>query len=741
MNLAPNHAGEPRRASLPTAIRLGAIATVTALVSAFALSTALPARADDAVSDPATMVVEETTDVDPSAATTEPPAETEQPPADAGVAEEAETAEAADDGADGADEPPAEGSAADDHPSPAAARAVKAATGGPVALEAEAGQPLTAGDDHFEMSQDTTLSVMAPGLLINDANPDGDGLYADLFTTPSAGALVSTSPWGEFVFTPPAGFTGPAVFQYSVTDDTGEASAPATVTVDVKPSGAPVLLPPQPVGDNYYYAPGKPLYIVAPGVLANDAISDPVMSLTLADMPAAAGTVDIHDDGGFLFTPASGASGTWWFDYRVCTAGGCADAQVRLLQSTPQSPPSGPIGPGGELPVAVDDAFQVVEGQSLEVVAPGVLGNDHDPEGDPFEILDWTQPQGSLQLSPDGALLYSPPAGFLGVDSFQYRLEAPQTGGIGEWATVEIEVLPTPNTPPVAIDDYFTTAHETDIELSLCGNDTDADGDPIGAGLVGNIIGGSIVGVNGQQCWFDFAPAPGFTGEASFTYYAMDRNDGQVVSIMPATVRILVGDPSTQTNTLPVAVDDVASTPKDTPLTLDDAAFVANDFDADGDALAPYVWDVIGAKLPGEYWSSDAAGFHYTPAPGFTGTRQFTVQVSDGTGTVTSTLSLAVVGSSTTPTDPEGSTDPEDPTDPTDPGDDGSAPGQPEPGLPSEEDEVVLSPAPSAAADGTATTLAATGSEAGATVLAAALLTLAGFLALTIARVRRRATR
>ncbi len=77
----------------------------------------------------------------------------------------------------------------------------------------------------------------------------------------------------------------------------------------------------------------------------------------------------------------------------------------------------------GTAPVAVDDpTFSTSEDQLLNVPAPGVLGNDSDPNNDPISaLLVTTTAHGSLTLNSDGSFAYQPFSGFAGIDSFTYR--------------------------------------------------------------------------------------------------------------------------------------------------------------------------------------------------------------------------------------------------------------------------------------------------------------------------------
>ncbi|MBN9613040.1 MAG: cadherin-like domain-containing protein, partial [Actinobacteria bacterium] len=142
-----------------------------------------------------------------------------------------------------------------------------------VAAPAQAAAPPTAVDDHYEMTAGTTLTVGAPGLLSNDTAPNNDAwLQANESTSPAQGTLVMNSVFGGFSYTPPAGFTGTVTFTYKAIDAgvTYLQSDWATVTIEVKPVGQPVQLPPVAVDDSYLYSSNTPLYIAAPGLLGND---------------------------------------------------------------------------------------------------------------------------------------------------------------------------------------------------------------------------------------------------------------------------------------------------------------------------------------------------------------------------------------------------------------------------------------------------------------------------------------
>jgi PKD repeat protein len=109
-------------------------------------------------------------------------------------------------------------------------------------------------------------------------------------------------------------------------------------------------------------------------------------------------------------------------------------------------------------PVAVDDSYSVDEGTTLTVSAPGVLGNDNDPVGNPLtsELVESTS-SGSLTLNPDGSFTYSPGINFHGSDSFTYK--AKDASLYSNIATVTITVNRV-NHPPIADADGPYYANE-----------------------------------------------------------------------------------------------------------------------------------------------------------------------------------------------------------------------------------------------------------------------------------------
>jgi hypothetical protein len=99
------------------------------------------------------------------------------------------------------------------------------------------------------------------------------------------------------------------------------------------------------------------------------------------------------------------------------------------------------IEPANHAPEAVDDAYSVSQEEVLDVLAPGLLANDVDPDGDALMLaLKIAPSNGSLELRVDGSFVYTPEEGFTGEDSFGYVVSDGQEES--ELGTVLITVLP-----------------------------------------------------------------------------------------------------------------------------------------------------------------------------------------------------------------------------------------------------------------------------------------------------------
>ncbi|MEZ6117288.1 MAG: Ig-like domain-containing protein [Pirellulaceae bacterium] len=294
------------------------------------------------------------------------------------------------------------------------------------------------------------------------------------------------------------------------------------------------------------------------------------------------------------------------------------------------------VGSGEQTaPVAVDDAYEIDEGQTLNVAAPGVLLNDSDPNGDSLTSNITTEPNnGTFSFNSDGSFSYTPAAGFVGTDSFTYRVS--DGNEFSSDATVTITVNPL-NSAPVAANDAFSISEDNVLTttVSVLANDTDADGDNLTAAVVSTTTNGSLT-LNPSGT-FTYTPNANFNGTDSFTYRANDGTENSQTATVTITV-MAVNDP-------PVGEADSYMTSTNTALTVNAAdGVLANDSDVENATLSA---ELISNATNGTVALNANGSFTYTPATDFTGQDSFTYRATDGElDSATQTVTITVAGES-----------------------------------------------------------------------------------------------
>ena len=260
----------------------------------------------------------------------------------------------------------------------------------------------------------TTVNLpVVVDVLANDADLDGDPLLLEGFqANTSNGGTVTRVDNGtptnkqddRLRFTPAAGFSGVDQFTYTASD--GSLSDLATVAITVDP-GEPVA-----VDDNYQAVQGVLLKVnSSDGVLNNDLDSrGQGLSAVWVSGPSH-GSLDLKSDGSFDYTPDSAHLGNDTFTYKAFDGTGYSNEGTVTIAVLSAS----------GVPLAKDDAFSIGQKEVLLIAAPGVLGNDVDPNGDGLQTALADPPNhGTLILNPNGSFTFTPNGTYVGLDKFIY---------------------------------------------------------------------------------------------------------------------------------------------------------------------------------------------------------------------------------------------------------------------------------------------------------------------------------
>ncbi len=286
--------------------------------------------------------------------------------------------------------------------------------------------------------------------------------------------------------------------------------------------------------DAYSVAENSTLLISAPGILANDSDADgDTLTALLVNGPAH-GVLSLNESGGFTYQPNADYSGEDSFTYRANDgAADSGNAQVHLT-----------VLPVNRPPVAQGDQYSTLEDTTLTVVAPGVLTNDMDPDGDVLMAKVVTLPgNGQLSLGSDGGFTYTPNSNYSGLDSFTYQADDGQAESSP--ATVTINVTPVYRPPETNnwSGKSFTTYEDTTLTVTPPGvlrGIVDAHGGLLKAALVRAITNGTLsLDLDGA---FRLTPLTNFNGSDGFQFAVSDDHSNRVVLNVAVTV-IPVNDP------------------------------------------------------------------------------------------------------------------------------------------------------------------------------------------------------
>jgi VCBS repeat-containing protein len=298
-----------------------------------------------------------------------------------------------------------------------------------------------AADDTVPVSEDTPVTGNVLG---NDSDIDGDTLSVTQFTiagNPSVHPAGSTvmiagigtlrlNADGSYSFAPAADYNGPVpAVTYTVSDGNGGSDTAVLTFGPVAPvNDAPTASSP-PVTT----AEDTP---VTGTVTATDIDGDALI-YTVTGRPAH-GTVTVRPDGTYTYTPARDFHGSDSFTITVSDGhGGTVQVTIPVTVTSVNDAPTAEPG-------------TAMTRENTPVTLKPVIG---DVDGDPLTITGATASNGTVTVTPEGRLIFTPDTDFLGSATITYAV----SDGHGGTATAIIRVAVvdpvTEADPPVKLPD------------------------------------------------------------------------------------------------------------------------------------------------------------------------------------------------------------------------------------------------------------------------------------------------
>ncbi|RPE78520.1 MULTISPECIES: S-layer family protein [unclassified Frondihabitans] len=453
----------------------------------------------------------------------------------------------------------------------------------------------SAQPDSYKTATGTPVTVDGtssdPVILANDK---GTGISIVSSTDPSHGTVSLDRATGHFTYTPADGFTGKDTFTYTVRDTSGQTST-ATVAIVVGPSVT---------DDTAATTTNTALVADAQhGVLAND--GGDALTAALASGPQH-GQLTLNTDGSYTYTPDSGYSGPDSFTYTATDSAGQRGTGTVTLTVAPTA--------------GADDLGSVTYGQTTTFPVSVLLGNDRGTGLTVTSISAATS--GTVTLSSDGTqFTYVPARGTSGPASFTYTVTDSSQQTAQATASLIVAPIANPDTLP-SVTAGSAAAFTTDSSV-LLGNDR-------GSGLTITAVRAAVhgsVSLSSDGATVTFTPDSGYSGGASFDYVLSDSS-GDTAS---TTARFTITPAVSATSTTAIS---------GTPDSVDKEHGVLSD--SEGTDLTASVADGDGPSH-GDLSMNPDGSYVYTPSASFSGEDSFTYTATDGTTSMTGTVTITVV--------------------------------------------------------------------------------------------------
>lgn len=548
--------------------------------------------------------------------------------------------------------------------------------------------PPVATNDSGTTMEDTPVTLL--NITSNDTDVDGTVIASTVDLDPLTVGIQNTftnaqGSWsvnasGDVTYAPTLNFNGLATINYTVNDNLGATSAPASISITVTPvNDAPVA-----VDDSGVTNEDTPVTLLA--ITANDTDVDGAVDPATIDLDLSAagiqnsgtnafGSWSVNASGDLTYTPLLNFNGVASKQYRVNDNQG-ATSNIGTVTITVNSVNDPPIANDVSGATYID----------TPVTLANITANDTDVDGvvDPASVdlntglagiqNNFVSAEGNWVVDGSGNVTFTPVLAFSGTAVIQYVVndDGGATSGLANISIIVSGIDPL-TAPPTAVDDNATTDEDNAITVGITSNDTFVANaiDPSTVDLNLNLAGIQNSITNAQGTWsadpsgdLTFVPLLDLNGIVTKQYVVNDVV-GKTSNVATITITI------NPVNDLPVATNDFGIGQEDTPVTILD--ITANDTDVDGTVDASTVdLDPSTAGIQNTFtdasgsWAVNASGdVTYSPSLDFNGlaTRNYTVNDDLGATSLPATINITVGALNDAPlvTDDNGVTDEDNP--------------------------------------------------------------------------------
>ncbi len=294
------------------------------------------------------------------------------------------------------------------------------------ANSASATVTINVADNNVPVADPQAVGVNEDGsvaILLTGSDPDSDPITFQIVDAPLSGSLTGTAP--NVTYTPDAEFNGADSFTFKVNDGTDDSSVVTVALTVAAVNDAPTA---------NAQSVGTPEDISLAITLTGDDVDGDPLSYAIIDNPSSG--VLSGSGANRTYTPGVNFNGNDSFTFRV-NDGSVGSGVVTVAIA---------VSAVNDAPVTTADSYSLDQDSTLSVVAPGLLANDSDVDGDSITAsLVTTTGNGSLTLGSDGSFDYTPDPGFVGSDSFSYEADDGTTSG--NIVTVSLTVNPVTSGP------------------------------------------------------------------------------------------------------------------------------------------------------------------------------------------------------------------------------------------------------------------------------------------------------